>query len=171
MTVAVNHTPQTVRIVPFDWAYHDNLIALVTAIQRQEFGLPITAEDQPDLLNPAQFFRQEGKGEFWLAINDAQVVGCSGLIDCGNQTAALRKMFVHADWRGGPHGIAQSLLDISLAYAREHGFHQIILGTTDKFIAAHRFYERNGFHLIAPDQLPPAFPRMAVDTRFYALEL
>jgi hypothetical protein len=37
--------------------------------------------------------------------------------------------------------------------------------------AAHRFYERNGFHHVALEALPPDFPRMPVDTVFYAREL
>jgi predicted N-acetyltransferase YhbS len=33
--------------------------------------------------------------------------------------------------------------------------------------AAHRFYERNGFVLIAEQDLPSNFPRMPVDNVFY----
>jgi RimJ/RimL family protein N-acetyltransferase len=43
----------------------------------------------------------------------------------------------------------------------------VLLGTTERFHAAHRFYERNGFKRIAVIDLPATFPRMAVDTRFY----
>ncbi|MGO7422080.1 GNAT family N-acetyltransferase, partial [Rhizobium ruizarguesonis] len=41
------------------------------------------------------------------------------------------------------------------------------LGTTDKFVAAHRFYEKNGFTEIAKSALPRTFPLMAVDSKFY----
>jgi hypothetical protein len=51
------------------------------------------------------------------------------------------------------------------------GVAEIYLGTTEKFLAAHRFYERNGFGLIESSELPPAFPVMAVDTRFYKRRL
>ena len=37
--------------------------------------------------------------------------------------------------------------------------------------AAHRFYEKQGFTLIDPAELPASFPRMAVDSRFYRREL
>ena len=47
----------------------------------------------------------------------------------------------------------------------------MLLGTTDKFLAVHRFYEKNGFRAVPPEDLPPEFPRMAVDTRFYAITL
>ena len=35
------------------------------------------------------------------------------------------------------------------------------------FAAAHRFYRKHGFAEIAADALPPAFPRMRVDTMFF----
>jgi predicted N-acetyltransferase YhbS len=41
------------------------------------------------------------------------------------------------------------------------------LGTTAKFLAAHRFYEKNGFREIAQTELPASFPVMTVDTKFY----
>jgi N-acetylglutamate synthase-like GNAT family acetyltransferase len=47
----------------------------------------------------------------------------------------------------------------------------IYLGTTAKFLAAHRFYEKHGFDLIEQDQLPSSFPVMVVDTRFYVMDL
>ncbi len=34
----------------------------------------------------------------------------------------------------------------------------------EEFLAAHRFYERNGFQRISDAELPPAFPKMAVDS-------
>lgn len=36
-------------------------------IQREEFGIPITAEDQPDLMDTAGFFRS-GAGNFWVSL-------------------------------------------------------------------------------------------------------
>ncbi|MEE4944850.1 hypothetical protein V2K24_05085 [Pseudomonas alliivorans] len=44
-------------------------------------------------------------------------------------------------------------------------------GTTDKFLAAHRFYEKHGFSEVARGNLPESFPLMAVDSRFYVLGL
>lgn len=47
----------------------------------------------------------------------------------------------------------------------------IFLGTTAKFLAAHRSYEKNGFVEIAKDALPSSFSLMAVDTKFHAMRL
>lgn len=44
---------------------------------------------------------------------------------------------------------------------------EIYLGTTAQFIAAQRFYRRNGFTEIAKAELPARFPLMAVDSVFF----
>jgi len=141
---------------------------MILEIQQQEFSIPIRREDQPDLADIPQFY-QQGNGNFWVAICESKVVGTVGLIDIGNQQVALRKMFVHAAFRGPQYSVAQSLLATVLAWMRQRGIQSIILGTTDKFRAAHRFYEKNGFEKIAQTELPPTFPVMRVDTVFYRL--
>ena len=142
------------------------LIEMILEIQRKEFQIPITREDQPDLAAIPRFY-QQGNGNFWVAECDDQVVGSVGLLDIGNQQVALRKMFVKAGFRGGEHGTAQRLLQTTTAWAEQKGITDIFLGTTDNFLAAHRFYEKNGFARIAKEDLPAAFPVMQVDTVFY----
>jgi len=143
---------------------------LIVPIQRQEFGVEITYEDQPDLTDVAGFY-QWGCGDFWLAVANGKVVGSIALRDIGDGEAALRKMFVAADWRGAEHGVARALLNRLIDHARSAGTRAIWLGTTAKFLAAHRFYEKNGFAEVAEKTLPESFPRMKIDTRFYRLAL
>ncbi|MDT9002283.1 GNAT family N-acetyltransferase [Paucibacter sp. APW11] len=148
----------------------DAITALILPIQQQEFGIPITLEAQPDLGNIQQFY-QHGAGNFWLAELDGQVVGSIALLDIGNQQAALRKMFVAGPFRGRDFGVAASLLDELLSWARRQRLSDIFLGTTDKFLAAHRFYEKHGFEALGRTALPTSFPVMAVDSKFYHLAL
>ncbi|MGE5677932.1 MAG: GNAT family N-acetyltransferase, partial [Pseudomonadota bacterium] len=84
---------------------------------------------------------------------------------------ALRKMFVNPEYRGKLYNTAGLLLSELLTWARQQGMGEIYLGTTDKFLAAHRFYEKKGFDLIDRKMLPEAFPVMKVDTRFYVITL
>jgi N-acetylglutamate synthase-like GNAT family acetyltransferase len=140
--------------------------ALIIGIQRDEFQIPITLEDQPDLQDIPTFY-QQGAGNFWVAVSDGEVVGTVALLDLGNRQAALRKMFVRAAYRGPAHGVSADLLETLLEWARSRGVKEVYLGTTEKFLAAHRFYERNGFQQTTDTELPPTFPKMAVDTRFY----
>jgi GNAT superfamily N-acetyltransferase len=88
----------------------------------------------------------------------------------GQKQAALRKMFVAQKYRGHEYGTAKHLLDALITWAASRGLKQIYLGTTDQFLAAHRFYEKNGFSEMGRSELPAAFPVMAVDSKFYRRE-
>ncbi|QEN86118.1 GNAT family N-acetyltransferase [Labrys sp. KNU-23] len=169
-----------IRIRRFEPADRDRVLGVILPIQREEFGIEITAGDQPDLMRIDAFY-QTGCGGFWVAEHEGAVIGTIGLKDiglkdiglgqAGRPQAALRKMFVATPYRGRPHGVASHLLDHLLAEARERGVGEIFLGTTAKFLAAHRFYEKNGFAEIARHDLPASFPVMAVDTKFYLRRL
>jgi N-acetylglutamate synthase-like GNAT family acetyltransferase len=142
------------------------VIDVILPIQQSEFGIPITLEAQPDLLNIPGFY-QHGTGGFWVAESGGSIVGTIALLDIGNRQAALRKMFVSQSHRGAEHGVARQLLATLLDWSRLQGVDEIYLGTTGAFLAAHRFYEKNGFAELARSELPRTFPVMAVDTKFY----
>ncbi len=150
--------------------HQEELIQMILTIQQREFAIAITRDDQPDLANIPHFY-QQGNGNFWLALHGTKVVGSVGLIDIGNHQVALRKMFVDAGFRGPQCAVAQSLLSTVLNWVNQKGVHSIFLGTTDKFLAAHRFYEKQGFERISQGELPPTFPVMHVDTVFYRLQV
>ena len=159
-----------IAVSPYTPADRDGIADLIVGIQRGEFGIAITYDQQPDLKDIPGFY-QQGAGDFWVARDGGRVVGTIALKDIGNAQVALRKMFVDAAYRGREHGVAQRLLDTAIAWARKKGVREIILGTTVKFLAAHRFYEKNGFAKVGVETLPQAFPRMAVDEIFYRLPL
>ena len=154
------------KIHPYCRAHAQGVIDLILSIQQDEFDIPITAEDQPDLKNVAGFY-QTGSGNFWVAKDNDTVVGTIALLDIGNHEAALRKMFVKASHRGGQYGIAKALLEMAIQWAKDTQIREIYLGTTPKFLAAHRFYEKNRFKEIPKASLPQNFPVMTVDTKFY----
>ena len=139
---------------------------LILHIQNAEFGIPITLALQPDL-NEIPGFYQINNGNFWIAKIDDKITGTISLLDIGNRKAALRKMFVDKEYRGKEFGVGQKLLNTLIDWARHKGFTEIFLGTTEKFIAAQRFYEKNGFKEIEKQELPGTFPLMEVDIMFY----
>lgn len=159
-----------VAIAQFSPDYEDGVVGLIVPIQQEEFGVRITAEDQPDLRDIPGFYQRD-RGNFWIALEGDRVVGTVALLDIGAGQAALRKMFVDARFRGSEHGTARLLLAALLDWARAHQIREIYLGTTSLFLAAHRFYEKNGFAEIPKADLPPTFPVMAVDSKFYRLTL
>jgi hypothetical protein len=69
--------------------------------------------------------------------------------------------------RGKEFGIGLTLLQQVFAYCETKDIAEIYLGTTVFFLAAHRFYEKNGFKEISINDLPSSFSIMPVDTKFY----
>jgi GrpB-like predicted nucleotidyltransferase (UPF0157 family)/GNAT superfamily N-acetyltransferase len=161
--------PDDIEIAPFTAADSNAVVGLIVSIQRGEFDLPITIDDQPDLTDVDAGYRTAG-GEFFVARARGHVVGTVAAIIVDDNTVALRKMFVHRDHRGAG-GLAGRLMDTIVDWSRRAGYRTILLGTTDRMTAAHRFYEKHGFTRIDADRLPAEFPRMAVDSVFFRREL
>ncbi|HET6951577.1 MAG TPA: GNAT family N-acetyltransferase [Acidimicrobiales bacterium] len=145
------------------------VLALILDVQRNEFDLPITADDQPDLADVDGFYRGAG-GEFWVAVDGTTRVGTIATLDIGDGRLVLRKLFVARSHRGDA-GLGGRLLATLLAWAGRRSADSIWLGTTAVMTAAHRFYEKHGFARVDATELPAAFPRMAVDTVFYVRTL
>ena len=155
-----------IEIVRHSGSLESGVVDLILEIQRTEFGLDAHAEDQSDLLDVANFY-QTGAGNFWVALSNNEVVGTIALRDIGNSQGALRKMYVKATHRGKEHAVATRLLERLVQSATSAEVEDLYLGTTEKFVAAHRFYEKNGFVRVAPEALPEAFPRISPETWFY----
>lgn len=153
-------------IEPYRDKWQDPVLNLILHIQRDEFGVPVTAEDQPDLKSIPDFYMR-GAGNFWVALDQDNIVGTIALLDIGDRTVALRKMFVAATHRGKAHNVAAALLQSAIDACRANDVRDIYLGTTEHFLAAHRFYEKNSFTEVPKESLPASFPRMRVDTKFY----
>ena len=159
-----------IQLSVYQHQYKSQIVELILKIQREEFGIPISLEDQPDLQNIPDFY-QTGNGNFWIALNGEKVIGTIAAVDIKDSRLALRKMFVDANYRGKGIAAGNKLLYSLLSWAKAKYIQEVYLGTTEKFKAAHRFYEKNGFLEINESDLPATFPLMQVDTKFYQLSL
>lgn len=146
------------------------VIDIILPIQQKEFNVPITLEDQPDLLDITANYYDNG-GAFWGAKINGEIVGTIAMIKFSPDAAAIRKMFVKKEYRGKEFGIAQQLLETLFTYSKENGITNLYLGTVTVLHAALRFYERNGFIRIDKNNLPAAFPIMNADNVFCQLTL
>lgn len=155
-----------IEIETYTDIYKEQVIQLILNIQNEEFNISISIKDQPDLNCISQVY-QNGCGNFWVALDKGKVVGTVALIDIGNGEVALRKMFVDKNYRGREKRVAQVLLDKVFVWCKDKRISAIYLGTTSVYLAAHRFYEKNGFQEITKFALPSAFPLMEVDSKFY----
>jgi GNAT superfamily N-acetyltransferase len=150
-------------ITPLNNDYCEQIIDIILPIQQIEFNVPVTLNDQPDLLDIEKNYHQTGGG-FWGAKHQEQLVGTIGLIAFDKHAGAIRKMFVRKEYRGKELGLAQSLLDTLIDYCRQNQINDIYLGTVEVLKAAHRFYERNGFTRLPKAELPKALRLMRVPT-------
>ncbi|MBX0358544.1 GNAT family N-acetyltransferase [Halobacillus sp. Nhm2S1] len=157
-------------VKPYSNEHQAQVVDLILQIQQQEYNIPITKEEQPDLFDIENFY-QTGHGNFWVAVFNDQVVGTISLLDIGNNQVALRKMFVDKDFRGKRYNTAHLLLDRAITWMKENSIKSVFLGTTPQFLTAHRFYEKNGFTSISPEELPENFPLLQVDKKFYQYAL
>ncbi len=166
----MNNSTNQVGIDLFSSKYQEEIVNLIIKIQQTEFKINITAKDQPDLYNIPDFY-QKDKGNFWVAVLNGEVVGTISLLDIENDRVALRKMFVKNEYRGEKYKVAELLLKNLLKWALLKEIKNIYLGTTPDFLAAHKFYEKNGFIEIEKSSLPDTFPVMKVDSKFYKFDL
>lgn len=157
-------------IKPLNNRFAEQAIRLILNIQQNEFNIPITIEDQPDLRSIESAYFAAG-GHFWGAFCAGELVGTIGLIKFDTHSGAIRKMFVKSDFRGKAFGVGQRLLDTLMAYCHNAGIDRLYLGTVSTLQAAKRFYERNQFAIIKKDGLPSKFPVMGADDTFYARKL
>ncbi|PWN71340.1 GNAT family N-acetyltransferase [Chryseobacterium phosphatilyticum] len=158
------------EIQPIGNAYSEQAIDLILTIQQKEFNIPITIQDQPDLLQIESFYQEAG-GNFWGAFIDGELVGSIALVKFEERAGAVRKMFVKKEFRGREFNIAQILLEILISFCRENNIHDIYLGTINVLKAAQRFYERNEFSKIEKETLPAKFPLMSADDIFYHIKI
>jgi len=159
-----------IEIIQYHNQYQQQVIDLILGIQQGEFNIPLTLTDQPDLEQIEDYYLVRN-GNFYIAKDRDHIIGTIGALDIGNQSLALRKMFVDSKYRGSDKRISITLLKTMIDYARSRNIQFIYLGTTEAFKAAHRFYEKNNFHAITPTDLPFNFPKVKVDTRYYRLDL
>ena len=141
----------------------DATIKLILGILESEFNH--VGIDRPDIHNIPEIY-QRGKGNFWVATDNGQIIGTIALEDYGNGRGYLKRMYVSKNHRGS--GLAQQLLETQLDFARIQHYQTIFLGTTEDMKAANKFYQKQGFARIP--SLPEGLPHFG-DTVFYKLEL
>ncbi len=157
------------EIKVFEPKFNQAVIDLILNIQQEEFSIPISLAEQPDLLDIENSYQNQG-GQFWVAVDDEKkVLGCIGLVALRENNVALKKMFVAATYRKA--GLGKKLLKAFTDYCQEKQKSAIFLGTTSEFVAAQYFYQKAGFREIEQSDLPIDFPILAVDNRYYKYQI
>jgi N-acetylglutamate synthase-like GNAT family acetyltransferase len=138
-------------IIKYQEKYKQQVIDLILHIQNAEAGINLQIEEQPDLLNIPLYYEKSG-GEFWIAVDNEEVIGTIAFMNYGNGNGVLKKFFVRADWRGRKLGLA--LYQTLMKCVKKSGYRQLLLDTPSVAKASHRFYEKAGFLQISKNELP-----------------
>ncbi|MCI1274377.1 MAG: GNAT family N-acetyltransferase [Clostridiaceae bacterium] len=156
------------KIIKYKNNYKQQIIDLVLHIQNSEAKINLSIDEQPDLLNIPFFYEKNG-GEFWIAINNEDVIGTFAFMNYGNGNAVLKKFFVRADWRGKKVGL--KLYKTVINFLQENNYKQALLDTPSVAKSSHRFYEKAGFKKITKKELPFSYEYPDRDSYLYLLNL
>jgi len=117
--------------------------ALIAGVYAEYPGIVFLDEEFPELVAPASFYRARD-GRWWVLEDEGGIFGSIAVARDDRLGAyELFKLYLRRDRRGS--GAADALLSQALAFARTEGGQTMILWTDTRFLAGHRFYEKNGF--------------------------
>lgn len=158
------------QLKPYEDKYKNQVIALILYLQNYDNKVDLSLEQQPDMNAIPRYYFETG-GNFWIVVNDEDlVVGTIGFLVKG-KTGVLKKFFVHPDYRGRDKGVSTPLYDKLIETAKEKELDAIVLDTPANCHAAHRFYEKKGFVRIEKDDLPVQYDYPDRDSLLFLLEL
>ncbi|AIQ68695.1 GNAT family N-acetyltransferase [Paenibacillus graminis] len=151
--------------------YKEEVIKLILHVQNDEYGVGISVEEQPDILDIQSNYVKAG-GNFWVALNEnGDVVGSIGLQKKTDDIAVLKKFFVYKDYRGKELAIGTGLYETMLDFAQKHRFSKVILDTPSKATRSHSFYKKVGFKEITKSDLPIQYDYPDRDSLIFMLDL
>jgi len=140
------HTlPAPLTLSPATDADGQGMAALIARIFADYENCPFVPDEFPELQAPATYYTRKD-GMLWV-ITDATTNNVAGSIaitpthQAGE--AELFKVYLAHQWRGS--GVAQTLLATAFNWARQSKLYSIVLWTDTRFVAGHRFYEKQGF--------------------------
>jgi hypothetical protein len=154
------------EIVDYAGGRDPEVAALILMIQREDVGLYVPIEEQPELLDIAGAYRA---GAFWVAVADDAIVGTVGMMRYG-ESGVLKKLFVRDDYRG-PAGASHALYDKALNWAVTQGLTAVFLDTPSVATRSHAFYRRRGDHMVSRAELPKAYDFPDRDSLIFKLDL
>ncbi|MGY2875912.1 DNA-binding MarR family transcriptional regulator/predicted N-acetyltransferase YhbS [Marmoricola sp. URHA0025 HA25] len=82
-------------------------------------------------------------GVFVVATSDGEAVACGGVQQIAPHVGEVKRMWVHADWRGA--GLGSRMLGHLEDRARELGHRQVNLDTNSTLVEAIAMYQRAGY--------------------------
>ncbi len=107
----------------------------------ERYGL-MEPSEMEQLEEPERYFIGGG-GPMFIALDGGEVVGTCAVMPHGPDEVELAKLSVSKAFRG--RGLARSLVEHCLRYARAQGVHRVVLVSNSQLQTALQLYESLGF--------------------------
>ena len=118
------------------------IIVLEDTVLR-EYGYQFLPELDRDLLDIPRYYTKR-KGQFFVLVEDDQIVGSIAVSKITSRVCKLRRFYVLKKYR--KQGWGRKLYHEALGFIRGVGYDEIWLSSAPEFKDALRFYELAGFH-------------------------
>lgn len=118
------------------------IAALIAAVFEEYEGCPFVPAEFPELAAPASHFAGRG-GALWVCETAGAIVGSFALSRVSAETFEIHKVYLATGRRGT--GLARAMFDAAAGFAAAAGGRRFRLWTDTRFVAGHRFYEKQGF--------------------------
>jgi len=115
---------------------------LILSILKNEFSEDATAYPQNDLKNIQDSYGKK-REIFLVAEKEDLIIGTSAIKEDDKETALLRRIFVHPEFRNKGYGL--TLLEEAIDFAKKQRFKRIIFNGTSKMISALNLCKKKGF--------------------------
>lgn len=151
------------EIIEYQDKYKEAVRELIFEITEKEFGHH-SKRGRPDLSNIKEVY-QNGKGNFWIALEKSRLVGTIGLRELSPGVGYFTRFYVDKNYRRT--GIGSRLFFTMIEFAKKNNYKKIILTTSSDQEAAIKFYSKMGLKRVYS---PPAeLPHPPTDDVFYEI--
>lgn len=132
-------------IIPFEKIYEEDVRAFVKGVTKEMGRTNVSRANTPDLYDIYKNY-QEKNGNFWIALDNGEVVGTLGLQNMGRARGYLERMYVKNESRR--QGIGSRLFNELLMFLTDERYQEIYLETSKTEVSSKNFYTKMGFRKI-----------------------
>ncbi|MFO7870710.1 MAG: GNAT family N-acetyltransferase [Kiritimatiellia bacterium] len=115
---------------------------LIDSIMDSEFSREKGVYNYPDMDDPVDHYGGQ-RDVFLVAEKDGRIVGTVAIKEDGAESALLRRIFVHGDYRGKGYG--ERLLASAMEFCFERKYKNVSFRGTDRMQTALKLCLKNGF--------------------------
>ncbi len=127
----------------------------------------ISGEFETSIFNNEKPSKALSYNQYWVAFHKEELIGTIAILNIEKGCSVLKNMFVKKEFRGKAFNVGGKLLQNVFTWCSNENIHSVYLGTMKQFIAAQKFYEKNGFQKIGKSELPESFIQNPIDSIFY----